>query len=148
MVSFTFHEEEEEGGTERGSSSNRYISNGKLLRPDVAASTSITTRISPSADVRLHSLSTNTAVVKNMSKEELNSLWMDRLFYSLRGQEMLITNARSKAHQWAGVDTDASLHVEGKRKRVLFYMGGWVSGVMVTSHILCVYSFLCVDDAL
>lgn len=145
MVSFIFHEDD--GGLPsqeeelRGASANPYtttiVKRGKLLKPDKkftsqsVQSAAITSSFLPAATTTRISASmstpdtarTTTDVNSKSSQAELSSLWMGRMLTSLQGQPMLLSNALSKVHQWEGVVVDPSLHQEGQRKRVLFYMG-------------------------
>jgi hypothetical protein len=154
MISFSFHEDDSISTREgeqkyqadlRGELTNPY--RGKLLRrpaehehipisipPHTATAVAMTT--SPPLDATSLSASSD---VSQMSKDELHTLWMNRLFNSLQGQEMLSINAHSKFHQWADVHVDAALHERGKRKRVLFYMG---EPCVCVCLCVCVYLLL------
>jgi hypothetical protein len=101
------------------------IHRGKLLQPKYMLE----------SDIKHYSTTTESTVISSVqpsvtmtlpvaNQSELNTNWRSRMFESLTGQIVLTANARSKIHLWDDVVIPQELHLEnGKRKRVMFYMG-------------------------
>jgi hypothetical protein len=145
MFSFHYHQETSHSSavdSSPGALANPYIHvpihvpipihRGKLLQPKSHQKLPL---YMLESDLKHYSTTTENAVISSVqpsmtmtlpvaNQSELNTNWRSRMFESLTGQIVLTANARSKIHLWDDVDVPQELHLEnGKRKRVMFYMG-------------------------